>query len=738
MTPGTAGSRATQGDAEPWLPGREAVARLIAGRCADPFAVLGMHVRDGLVGVAAWLPGASAVALLATDGAAAVELPRAHPDGLYAGVLAGRHTPCDYRLGVRWGATSEEIDDPYRFGPLLGDTDAWLIAEGRHERPWEKLGAHPTSLAGVAGVSFAVWAPNAARVSVVGDFNFWDGRRHPMRLRRECGVWELFLPGVRAGARYKYEMLDGAGRLLPQKADPFAFAAELRPATASIVAAPRGWPAAPALSRAARDMAVSIYEVHAGSWRRGAGGRFLSWREIADRLLPYVQETGFTHIELLPIAEHPFDGSWGYQPTGLYAPTARHGSPEDFAEFVVRCHAAGIGVILDWVPGHFPSDPHALARFDGSHLYEHADPRQGVHRDWDTLIYNYGRNEVRNFLAGNALYWLEHFGLDGLRVDAVASMLYLDYSREPGDWIPNPHGGHENLEAVALIRETNRQIAAKFPHAVSIAEESTAWPGVSRPLAHGGLGFSYKWNMGWMHDSLAYMQREPVHRSHHQDDLTYGLVYAFDENFVLPLSHDEVVHGKGSLLSRMPGDRWQKFANLRAYFGFMWAHPGKKLLFMGGEFGQTEEWNHDGELHWAALDDPLHLGVKRLISDLNRVYRGHPALHQLDCEPGGFEWIDCADHEQSVIAFLRRGRAESSLAVAICNFTPVPRHGYRIGVPRPGRYEELINTDSHWYGGSDLGNGGACEGVAAPCHGRPYSLTLTLPPLSCVILGTDN
>jgi 1,4-alpha-glucan branching enzyme len=712
----------------------QAIADLVAGRCRDPFALLGLHERDGAWWVSALLPAAQSVEVLDAEGSAVAVLPRVDAAGLFDGEVAACTARFSYCLRVRWEGAPLVLEDPYRFPPLLGDTDAWLIAEGTHTRLYDVLGAHPRVVDGVAGTAFAVWAPGAWRVSVVGDFNFWNGLAHPMRLRRECGVWEIFLPGVGPGARYKYEIIAGSGELLPHKADPFARAAELRPATASVVAAPVAVPAGHG-PRISRDQPVSIYELHAASWRRGPGGRLLSWSEIGDRLLPYVTELGFTHIELLPVTEHPFDGSWGYQPTGLYAPTARHGSPAEFAAFVGRCHDAGIGVLLDWVPGHFPSDAHALARFDGTHLYEHADPRQGLHRDWNTLIYNYGRNEVRNFLIANALFWLERYALDGLRVDAVASMLYLDYSREPGDWIPNVHGGRENLEAVRFLREANTRIGERVPHAATLAEESTAWPGVSHPVDAGGLGFHYKWNMGWMHDTLDYMRRDPVHRRHHHNQLTFGLIYAFNENFVLPLSHDEVVHGKGSLLSKMPGDRWQQFANLRLYFGFMWAHPGKKLLFMGGEFGQHAEWNHDGELDWGALQDAHHSGVRRLVGDLNRLYRDTPALHECDCEPRGFEWIDFEDREQSVLAFLRRGRDAAQVVLVLCNFTPLPRQGYRVGVPVAGRWRELINTDSAWYGGSDMGNAGGVDSVAAPCHGREHSLTVTLPPLGCVMLG---
>ena len=706
----------------------------------DPFAVLGMHENQGTIRVSTIQPGASAVGVVdVASGRQLATLAQVHDQGVFSGRIPRRRRPFRYRLRVTRADTIREIEDPYRFSPVLGELDVWLLTEGKHARIYEKLGVHATTLDGEEGFAFAVWAPNASRVAVVGDFNGWDGRCHPMRLRRECGVWELFLPQLPEGACYKYEIKDAAGALLPLKADPFAFATELRPATASIVSGPpeeirKGSPEA-RFPSAARDRPVSIYEVHAGSWRRGENGRVLSWLELADRLLPYVRDMGFTHVEFRPVMEHPFDGPWGYQTTGLYAPSARQGTPLDFATLVRRFHAAGIGVLLDWVPGHFPADTHALARFDGTCLYEHADPRQGLHPDWQTLIYNYSRHEVRNFLAANALFWLERYGVAGLRVDAVASMLYLDYSREPGEWLPNARGGRENLDAVAFIRETNSLIGAAHPDTVVVAEESTAWPGVSRPVQDGGLGFHYKWNMGWMHDTLNYMQSDPVHRRYHHDALTFGLIYAFDENFVLPLSHDEVVHGKGSLLSRMPGDRWQRFANLRLYFGFMWAHPGKKLLFMGGELAQQAEWNHDGELDWGALADGQHQGVQRLVADLNRIYRDTPALHQCDCEPRGFEWIDFADRDQSVIVFLRRGRRDDGMVVIACNFTPVPRIGYRIGAPGPGHYSEVINTDSHWYGGSNLGNAGGVDAVAAPCHGREYSMSVNLPPLACVMFA---
>jgi 1,4-alpha-glucan branching enzyme len=630
------------------------------------------------------------------------------------------------------------IEDPYRFGTVLGEMDVWLLGEGTHRRPFEVLGAHPRSMDGVPGTAFAVWAPNAIRVSVVGDFNHWDGRRHPMRLRRECGVWELFLPGVGLGAAYKFELLDRDGQLLPQKADPYARAAEMRPATASIVAPlPPVLPPAPGRQAAnALDAPVSIYEVHLGSWRRKPeeGNRWLSWDELADELLPYAQDMGFTHLELLPISEHPFDGSWGYQTLGLYAPTARFGPPQGLQRFIERAHAAGLGVILDWVPAHFPTDTHGLSRFDGTALFEYADPREGFHNDWNTLIYNFGRSEVRNFLVGNALYWVERFGVDGLRVDAVASMLYRDYSRKAGEWVPNVHGGRENLEAIALLQRVNEVIGSECPQAVTLAEESTAFPGVSRPTDAGGLGFHYKWNMGWMHDTLQYMGRDPIHRPYHHGEMTFGLVYAFTENFVLPLSHDEVVHGKGSLLARMPGDAWQQFANLRAYYGFLWGHPGKKLLFMGGEFAQGREWNHDASLDWHQLQDDRHAGVQRLVRDLNHLYRSSPALYTQDFGPAGFEWVAHDEARRSLLAFVRHGRGGEQMLV-VCNFAPVVHHALRCGVPAVGRWVERLNTDSRHYGGSDVGTPlGECTSEPVPSHGQAHSVVLNLPPLATVFM----
>ncbi len=717
------------------MPSPDAIEALRHGRHGDPFAVLGPHPQaDGSTRVCAFLPGATAVQVVA--GAHAWPLDLAHADGLFEGsVPALRH----YQLRVRWRDGAESlIEDPYRFGPVLGELDAWLLGEGSHLRPYEILGALPREMDGVAGTGFAVWAPNASRASVVGDFNFWDGRRHPMRLRRECGVWELFLPDVRPGARYKFELLDRDGHLLPQKADPYARKAELRPATASIVAPmPPVVPPSPERAQAnTLDAPISIYEVHLASWRRKPeeGDRWMNWDELAATLVPYAQEMGFTHLELLPVSEHPFDGSWGYQTLGLFAPTARFGDPAGLLRFIAGAHSAGIGVLLDWVPGHFPTDAHGLASFDGTHLYEYADPREGYHNDWNTLIYNFGRTEVRNFLVGNALYWLERFDVDGLRVDAVASMLYRDYSRKPGEWIPNVHGGRENLEAISFLRRANEVIGSERPQAMTLAEESTAFPGVSRPTWAGGLGFHFKWNMGWMHDTLQYMARDPIHRAWHHDEMTFGLVYAFDENFVLPLSHDEVVHGKGSLLAKMPGDRWQRFANLRAYYGFMWGHPGKKLMFMGCEFAQEREWNFDASLDWHLLDDADHAGVRRLVRDLNRLYRASPALHGQDFSGAGFEWIDHGDARRSLLSFVRKGRG-GELMLVLSNFAPVVHEGFRLGVPVAGRWHERLNTDSTFYGGSNVGTPlGAASSEAVPSHGRAQSILLNVPPLATVFL----
>ncbi len=717
------------------------IALICQGAHGDPFSILGPHRHTtGRTSVRAFIPGAAQVLVVATPSQRVLAtLALCHPDGFFDRVLSSA-LKSRYQLHVRWGDDSVSVmEDPYRFGPVLGEMDLWLLAEGTHLRPFEVMGAQLSTMDDVDGTRFAVWAPNASRVSVVGDFNHWDGRRHPMRLRSECGVWEIFLPGVAKGARYKYEIRDAAGQLLPLRADPFALQAELRPGTASVVAAlpPKVAPDMQRRAANALDAPMSIYEVHLGSWRRKTEEhkRWLTWDELADTLVPYAKDMGFTHLELLPISEHPFDGSWGYQPIGLYAPTARFGPPEGFGRFMARAHAAGIGVLLDWVPAHFPSDVHGLARFDGTHLYEYADPREGFHNDWNTLIYNLGRTEVRNFLVGNALYWLERFGVDGLRVDAVASMLYRDYSRKAGEWIPNVHGGRENLETIDFLKRLNEVIGEQRPQAITLAEESTSFPGVSRPTYAGGLGFHYKWNLGWMNDTLDYMAREPVHRQFHQGELTFGLMYAFAENFVLPLSHDEVVYGKGSMLGKMPGDRWQKFANLRAYYGFMFAHPGKKLLFMGCEFAQAAEWNHDHSLDWHLQDDPMHGGVQRLVRDLNHLYRATPALHQLDFVLAGFEWIDHAEAGQSVFAFIRRGLDDMRFVVVVCNFTPSPQATYRLGVPVGGLYRERLNTDSVHYGGSNLDTPfGVAHAEPVASHGRPWSILLNLPPLATVIL----
>ncbi len=719
-----------------------AIDALVRGDHGDPFALLGPHRgAAGQMVVRTFQPQAARVWVLDKAGKAVAELSREHADGLFAGVVGKPRSPFAYRLRLEVGDRTVELDDPYRFDPILGELDVYLIAEGNHLQIYDKLGAHPIEMAGVAGVGFLVWAPNAMRVSVVGAFNAWDGRRHPMRRRVECGVWELFVPGLAAGEVYKFEIKGPQGELLPLKADPFAFAAEHPPRTASVVHglddiawSDQEWMEARAAANA-RDAPISIYECHLGSWMRvpEEGGRYLSYRELAQRLVPYVKDMGFTHLELMPISEFPFDGSWGYQPVGLFAPTSRHGDPTEFAAFVDACHQAGIALLIDWVPGHFPTDPHGLGMFDGTHLYEHADPRQGFQMDWNTLIYNYGRKEVTNFLLANALFWLKHYHVDGLRVDAVASMLYLDYSRKAGEWIPNKFGGNENLDAVAFLKRMNELAFGDAEGATTVAEESTAWPSVSGPTYLGGLGFGYKWNMGWMHDTLEYFSQEPIYRRYHHHHLTFGLVYAFSENFVLPLSHDEVVHGKGSLLGKMPGDRWQKFANLRAYYGFMFAHPGKKLLFMGAEIAQEREWNHDASLDWHLLDDPLHRGVQAVVRDLNHAYRSLPALHQQDCEGQGFEWLELHDSEQSVLGFLRRA-ADGRIAVVVCNLTPVPRWGYRLGVPLPGHYHERVNTDAEIYGGSNMGNGGGVAADDISSHGRPHSLSLTLPPLATIIL----
>ena len=711
-------------------PAPGALEALLAGRHGDPFSLLGVHAGPGGTFARVWIPGAERAEAFDLNGRRLGALARVDGRGLFEGKLLGPPRPVKYKAqsaGTQWWVT-----DPYSFGPVLGPVDDFLIAEGTHLRLYDKLGAHQISHEGATGVHFAVWAPNARRVSVVGDFNDWDGRRHVMRSRRDIGVWEIFIPDIGAGRHYKFEIIGLDGRLRPLKSDPFAFAAELRPSTASLTTAPPAHVWGDAAHRASwtgidpRRVPISIYEVHAGSWDRDGEGRFLSWDALADRLIPYVVEMGFTHIEFLPISEHPYDPSWGYQTTGLFAPSARFGDPSGFARFVDGAHRAGLGVLIDWVPAHFPTDPHGLIRFDGTALYEHEDPRQGHHPDWDTAIYNFGRREVASFLLNNALFWAERFHVDGLRVDAVASMLYRDYSRKAGEWVPNQEGGRENWEAVEFLRAMNRAVYATAPGILTVAEESTSWPGVSRPVHDGGLGFGFKWNMGFMHDTLLYMAREPVHRAHHHDDITFGLLYAFSENFVLPLSHDEVVHGKGSLLTKMAGDDWQKFANLRAYYALMWGYPGKKLLFMGQEFAQRREWSEAQALDWHLLGAPAHEGVKRLVKDLNRLYREKPALHARDCESEGFAWAIADDRANSVFAWVRRAPGAPPVAV-IANMTPVIRKDYRVPLPAEGTWKEMVNSDALHYGGSGVGNLGAVT-----CSGG--SASLTLPPLATIML----
>jgi 1,4-alpha-glucan branching enzyme len=727
----------------------DAIGSLVTGEHGDPFAVLGPHrAPDGTVAIRAFLPDAQAVALVpegAPDGVRPLALE--HAAGLWVVTLPGP-APAAYRLRVtdREGAVIL-IEDPYRFPATLSGFDLHLLGEGMHYRIYDKLGAHPARLECVDGIIFAVWAPNARRVSVVGDWNGWDGRRHPMRLHPGNGIWELFIPGVREGQRYKYEILSRSGEPLALKADPFAFAFEPdTPYTASVVCDLDGYAWGDAEWMAARrhrradETPMSVYEVHLGSWRRQEDGdRFLGYPELARQLADYVTAMGFTHVELLPVTEHPFYASWGYQTIGYYAPTRRYGTPAEFMAFVDCLHQRGIGVILDWVPAHFPQDAHGLAYFDGTHLYEHADPREREHPDWGTRVFNYGRREVANFLIANALFWLDRYHIDGLRVDAVASMIYRDYSRKPGEWIPNVYGGRENIEALAFLRHVNEVVYATHPGALTIAEESTAWPQVSRPTYLGGLGFGFKWNMGWMHDILDYLRHDPVHRKYHHNQLTFGMLYAWSENFVLPLSHDEVVYGKGSLLAKMPGDDWQRFANLRLLYAFMWAYPGKKLLFMGGEFGQSAEWNHDRSLDWHLLDEgPYHRALQALVADLNGRYRARPALHQLDADSAGFAWMDCDDSEQSVVSFARFARNRDDLVVCVCNFTPVVRRDYRVGVPRPGWYAELVNTDSALYGGSNVGNAGGVASEPVPWRGQLHSVRLTLPPLAALWLRPQD
>jgi 1,4-alpha-glucan branching enzyme len=729
----------------------ELVAR---GEHSDPFAVLGPHwtERGGKKSLAirVFRPNAAEVTVLWGKKAEAYRGVRIHPDGVYEAQIPASATgksqseampSSAYRLQIRFSDGNVfETFDPYAFPPVLTEYDLYLSGEGTHYQKYEKLGAHVREVAGVRGVHFAVWAPNARRVSVVGNFNLWDGRVHPMRHRGSSGLWEIFIPGMGEGELYKFEIRSSVGKLVALKTDPYGFAGEMRPNNASVVCTIDGYKwkdTAWMESRSLRDWLhspMTIYELHAGSWRRKPEeeNRWLTYRELADELLPYVKRMGFTHIELLPIMEHPLDASWGYQTVGYFAVTSRFGSPTDFMYFVDRCHQQDIGVILDWTPAHFPRDGHGLGLFDGTHLYEHADPRRGAHPDWGTLVFNYGRNEVQNFLVSNALFWLDKYHLDGLRVDAVASMLYLDYSRKPGEWIPNAFGGRENLEAIAFLKHLNEVLHSRHPGALMIAEESTSWPAVSRPTYVGGLGFDLKWNMGWMNDTLRYFALDPLFRQHHHNELTFSMIYAFQENFILPLSHDEVVHGKRTLLEKMPGDDWQKFANLRLLFGYMYAHPGKKLLFMGSELAERNEFWEESSVDWSLEESAPHRGVQRLVSDLNRLHATERAFFEVDFEWAGFEWIDANDAAASILSFIRRARNPEDYVVVVCNFTPVLRLDYRVGVPGPGFYREVLNTDSVYYEGSDAGNAGGVRAEPIPWNDRPWSIKLKVPPLAAV------
>ncbi len=707
---------------------------IVEGRHGDPFSVLGQHRRGKDWVVTAFVPGADKLWVVGAGSKPVEAAVVAGFDGLFQAVLAKRS---DYRLRAQGHGAEWEFDDAYRFGPVLGELDEYLLGEGTHKRIWQVLGAHLITHEGVEGVHFAVWAPNAQRVSVVGDFNIWDGRRHPMRRRGATGVWETFTPGLKDGVSYKFEIRAADGAVMPLKADPVGFGSEHPPANASVVRdiRPRDWNDGGWMTTRGKaqniEAPISVYEVHLGSWKRAPGNRMLSYLELAEQLVSYVADMGFTHIELMPVSEYPFDGSWGYQPVGLYAPTIRHGTPAEFRVFVEAAHAKGLGVLLDWVPGHFPTDAHGLGRFDGTALYEHQDPREGFHQDWNTLIFNYGRSEVSNYLVSNALYWLEEYHLDGLRVDAVASMLYRDYSRKAGEWLPNKDGGRENYEAIAVLQRANIVAYGEVSGIMTVAEESTAFAGVSRPVDQGGLGFGFKWNMGWMNDTLSYMQKDPIYRKHHHNQMTFGLVYAWSENYILPISHDEVVHGKGSMIAKMPGNGWEKFANLRAYYGFMWGHPGKKLLFMGCEFAQGAEWNHKQSLDWHQLASAEHRGVQSLVRDLNRVYRETPALHVLDSRPEGFEWLEGGDAEGSTFVWARKGAVGDKIVVVAVNMTPVERR-MRLGLPVAGHWDEVLNSDSLVYGGGNRGNLGGVDSEATPWHGQAQSALVTLPPLSAL------
>ena len=738
---------------------RDEVSRFVRGLHSDPFSVLGPHRIGDELEIRVFRPDARAVEIvLDGDSDRPVAAERVHPEGFFCATVPDATRDVPYRLRLTASDGSQQLSrDPYQYGPILGEVDLHLFAEGQHWKIYERFGAHLRTVGDAAGVYFAVWAPNAQRVSVVGDFNNWDGRVNPMRKLLGAGVWELFLPGIKQGAHYKFEIRTQTDAVL-LKSDPFAFFNQPGKSTASLVydLERYGWSDSEWMEARQKKnwprSAISIYEVHLGSWRRKTedGNRQLTYLELADTLLPYVLEMGFTHIELLPVAEHPFEGSWGYQVTNYYAPTSRFGPPDDFRHFIDKCHQAGIAVIMDWVPAHFPKDAHALAEFDGTHLYEHMDPRQGEQQDWGTLIFNYGRNEVRNFLIGNALFWLDKYHIDGLRVDAVASMLYLDYSRKPGQWIPNVYGGRENLDAVYFLKKFNEVCYERFPGTTTIAEESTAWPGVSRPTYLGGLGFGFKWNMGWMHDFLQYMSVDPIYRRYHHGNITFSLLYAFQENFILVLSHDEVVYGKRSLLSKMPGDEWRKFANLRMFLAWMYGHPGKKLLFMGGEFGQRNEWNHDTGLDWQLLKLPRHDGLRRFVQHVNHIYKSEPALWQRDDTYDGFDWIDFHDADNSVVSFLRKSRDVSAeppersdtsrgdIIAFVVNATPVVRYNYRLGVPEAGFYREIVNSDAETYGGSNVGNFGGVQSENREWMGREHSIVIHLPPLATLAFKLER
>ena len=724
----------------------EQLQRILTAREWDPFSVLGPHReisgKPGQIRIRAFLPDAAEVACLPNSSKTKLlPMTLVAPEGLFEVIVPEKKLDPTYqfRVTTTQGTTSQQYD-PYAFSPVLSEFDLHLFGEGKLYKAYDKFGAHCCTHEGVQGVNFAVWAPNAKRVSVVGTFNDWDGRRHPMRTRGGVGIWELFIPGIEKGEIYKYEILPQGGASPFTKADPYATFAEYRPKTASLVydVSQHQWKDSTWMEkRGTTDplkSPLSIYEVHLGSWKRVVeeGNRWMTYQELGEHLIPYVKDLGFTHIELMPVVEHPFDGSWGYQATGYFAPTSRFGTPEDFMNFVDACHQADIGVIMDWAPAHFPDDPHGLAFFDGTHLYDHADPRMGWHPEWKSRIFNYGRTEVKNFLINSALSWFDRYHIDGLRVDAVASMLYLDYARQDGEWLPNQHGGNENLEAVEFIKELNVLAHQEHPGIMTIAEESTAWPGISKPTYVGGLGFSFKWNMGWMHDTLEYFSLDPIHRKFHQNKVTFGLMYAFTENFVLVLSHDEVVHGKKALLDKMPGDDWQRFANLRALYGHMWGHPGKKMLFMGAEIGQWWEWNHDDSLQWHLLDYAPHRGLQQYIADLNHLYQSEPALYEVDFDWPGFQWIDLHDSDNSTLTYIRYAQDQADCLICACNFTPVPREKYRMGVPRTGLYKELLNSDSEMYGGSNKGNFGGVQADPIPWHNQPFSLLVTLPPLSVI------